>query len=46
LVIYLETVDAKSMQWFVMREEEVSVEEGLSIARFPPLVYSLASDWG
>lgn len=46
LVIYLETVDAKSMQWFVMREAEVSVGEGLRITRFPPLVYSLASDWG
>lgn len=38
LVIYLETVDAKSMLWFVMREAEVSVGEGLRITGFPPLV--------
>lgn len=46
LVIYLETVDARSMQWFVMKEAEVSVGEGLRITRVSSLVYSLASDWG
>lgn len=34
LVIYLETVDAKSMKWFVTREEEVSVGEGAKKRQF------------
>lgn len=42
-VIYLGTVDAKSMKWFVRREEEVSVGEGVRIASFPLLVCVLGS---
>lgn len=40
---FLETVDAKSMKWFVRKEEEVSVGEGVRIASFPLLVYALGS---
>lgn len=48
-VVSLATVGAKSMKWFVRREQEVPVGRGLRIASFPLLVYvlgSLAFDWG